>query len=218
MNTLRWDLHRIDESSIGDHHWLSADDDCYYFHEYTPKKGFSFSPANQYIFNFKMKVRHRQEARYRYKTAAIEEAARRWKKVLGGLTTAELTLAPIPPSKIKTHPEFDDRVMRAIRGAATGTNAEVRELILQTESYAAAHEQEDGHRIRPEELQPLYKIAKARPRSTVILFDDMLTTGCHFVAAKAAIREQWPDCTVLGFFLARRVPSASAYADLFEEL
>jgi hypothetical protein len=43
----------------------------------------------------------------------------------------------------------------------------------------------------------------------------MLTTGCHFVAARNAILEKWPNRQVLGFFLARRVPVALDLSDLF---
>lgn len=216
LNILRWDLHRVDESNVGDHHWLNASDACYYFHEYTPKQGFSYSPANQFVFNFKMKVRHRLEPRYRYKTAAIDEAGRRWNALLKTTAVDELTLVPIPPSKIKGDAEYDDRVWRAVQGASASLQVDARELVVQTASYAAAHEQDDGHRIRPEELELLYEVSDIAPRQTIVLFDDMLTTGCHFVAAKAAILARWPGRDVIGFFLARRVPIATDFGDLFD--
>jgi hypothetical protein len=214
---LRWDLHRVDDSNIGDHHWLTAGDECFYFHEYTPKQGFNYSPANDFVLNFKIKVRHRNEPRYHYKTQAINEAGRRWSTLLRTMASdQQLTLVPIPPSKARDHAEYDDRVWRAIRIASTGRQVDARELIVQTESYAAAHEQGDGHRIRPEELQPMYRVSDMAPRQRVILFDDMLTTGCHFVAARNAILEKWPDRQVLGFFLARRVPVALDLSDLLD--
>lgn len=216
MNNLRWDLHRVDESNLSDHHWLSASDACYYFHEYTPKQGFNYSPANNFVLNFKIKVRHRSEPRYRYKTQAIDEAGRRWNVLLQTMASdQQLTLVPIPPSKAKGHAEYDDRIWRAIQIASAGRQVDARELIVQSESYAAAHEQGDGHRIRPDELQPMYQVSDIAPRQTVILFDDMLTTGCHFVAARDAILARWPSRNVVGFFLARRVPVALDPNDLF---
>lgn len=127
----------------------------------------------------------------------------------------QLTLVPIPPSKAKGHAEYDDRIWRAIQIASAGRQVDARELIVQSESYAAAHEQGDGHRIRPDELQPMYQVSDIAPRQTVILFDDVLTTGCHFVAARDALLARWPGRNVVGFFLARRVPVALDPNDLF---
>ena len=218
MNILRWDLHRVDESNIGDHHWLEADDGCYYFHEYTPKQGFNYSPANNFILNFKIKVQYKNTPRYRYKAQAVEEAGRQWGILLKNMANDhQLTLVPIPPSKVKGHAEYDDRVWRSILIARQGRQVDAQELIIQKNSYAAAHEQEDGRRIRPDELEPLYQVSEAAPRDTVVLFDDMLTTGCHFVAAKAAILKKWPGRNVIGIFLARRVPVANHFDDLFLE-
>lgn len=45
------------------------------------------------------------------------------------------------------------------------------------------------------------------PKKTVVLVDDVLTTGAHFVAARNVIRADFPDCRVLGIFIAKRVPA-----------
>jgi predicted amidophosphoribosyltransferase len=37
------------------------------------------------------------------------------------------------------------------------------------------------------------------------LFDDVLTTGAHFVAASRVLRSAWLDATIFGVFIASRV-------------
>ncbi|MCG8461465.1 MAG: hypothetical protein MI919_34720 [Holophagales bacterium] len=37
------------------------------------------------------------------------------------------------------------------------------------------------------------------------LFDDVITTGSHFRAAKDLLLRSWPDLRIVGLFLARAV-------------
>jgi predicted amidophosphoribosyltransferase len=45
------------------------------------------------------------------------------------------------------------------------------------------------------------------------LFDDVLTTGAHFRAAAAALRQSLSDVRIVGFFIARRVPEAADFGE-----
>ncbi|HEX2544399.1 MAG TPA: phosphoribosyltransferase [Ramlibacter sp.] len=205
---LRWDLHAIDDISRPDHHWLSAADSCFYFHEYTSHKGFAFSPANNFISNFKKSPTLAGTAQYVHKTRAIGEAAQNLRR---GMTAqdqawlASATFVPIPPSNEPNDPEYDDRVLRMLNLALAGTSAEVRDLIVQTESYAASHAQQAGQRMRPEDLRAIYSIAPGVvPRQNVVIVDDVLTTGSHYVAVRDVILQSFPTVDVFGIFLARR--------------
>jgi predicted amidophosphoribosyltransferase len=40
----------------------------------------------------------------------------------------------------------------------------------------------------------------------IAVFDDILTTGTHFRAAKRVLSERFPNARIFGFFIARRVP------------
>ena len=134
-------LTKIDELTRGDHTFLEAGDECLFFGDYSARKGFSYSATNQLILNFKKPVRFRGTASWRYKALAINAAANAFTQNLGA-ALSQLTLVPVPPSKLKTDPEYDDRVMdmlRAIRAPA-GVIPDVRELIRQTHPMAAAHE------------------------------------------------------------------------------
>ena len=117
------------------------------------------------------------------------------------------TIAPIPPSKLPTHPEYDDRMMQVVKLACGGKGADVRELLRQAQSYEASHTQVDGQRKKPHELEAMYTVEGPPPKGTVILVDDVLTTGAHFVAVRNVMRAAYPDRRVLGMFIARRVPS-----------
>lgn len=198
-------LLKVDDSNRSDHWYLTAEDRCYYFYEYTAHKGFGYSKVNSFISNLKKPPSQRQEGHYRYKGIAIQEAAGLLRGVLtpGLLTSA--TLVPIPPSKPTDHPDYDDRMEQVVSRACAGLQADARSLIAQVQAYEASHLQgEGGSRIRPAELQALYSLVAPKPRGTVILIDDVLTTGAHFVAAKAAILAEFPEVRVAGIFLARR--------------
>jgi hypothetical protein len=87
-----------------------------------------------------------------------------------------------------------------------GLGGHVKELIVQTESLDPFH---GGTRISPAELAGFYEIDEDvcgdEPPKVIVVFDDMLTTGSHFKAAKAVLNARWPDIPVAGIFLARVV-------------
>ncbi len=201
-------LQAIDDSNRGAHYYLTPNDRCYFLHEFTARKGYNYSPGNQFIFNFKKSPTQRDESHYAYKLRAIEAAIAGYKSVFA--KSSELykscTFVPVPPSKVKDHTEYDDRMWQVVEGFCKGTGADARELILQTQSYDAAHLVSSGQlRIKPEDLASLYQIDSTPPKGTVLLFDDVLSAGCHFRAAKSAITASHPNVEVIGFFLARRV-------------
>ena len=50
------------------------------------------------------------------------------------------TLVPIPPSKAKNDPLHDDRLIQMLRAIRPKGSLDIRELIVQMQSTAAAHE------------------------------------------------------------------------------
>jgi len=51
--------------------------------------------------------------------------------------------------------------------------------------------------------------ARAHPEPrTIGIFDDVLTTGRHFKAVQAVLRDRFPGIPVVGLFVVRRVPPA----------
>jgi hypothetical protein len=197
-------LSKIDPLTFSDHHYLDATDECYFLGEYTARKGYAFSETNQLVLNFKKSVGLRGQPQYRYK---IAQAGRAYAAALNAPWLNIATLVPVPPSKASSHPFYDDRLIQMLRGIRSDPPLDVRELILQVQSTAAAHELEA--RPSPVQLIENYRVNSAAlaPAPQVIgIFDDVLTTGAHFKAVQTMLRRQFPQAHIVGFFVARRVP------------
>ena len=201
---------RIDDLSRPDHWHLAEGDACYFIGEYTARQGYAYSDTNQLILNFKKTVDRRELPEWRYKQAAIRLAAEGFRKGLNPEALDRLTFVPIPPSKSKGHPLHDDRLTRMLHAVRREPPLDIRELIVQTESTEAAHGLEG--RPRPEEIEALYHVDEslsAPPPRTIAVVDDILTTGAHFRAAHAILSARFPTATVVGLFIARRVPNSA---------
>ncbi|MCY3856957.1 MAG: hypothetical protein OXF78_11765 [Rhodospirillales bacterium] len=159
----------------------------------------------------------RDRPEWRYKTKAIQKAASAFRAALADGNLDHLTFVPVPPSRVKGDPLYDDRLVRMIRAIRPTPPLDVRELVVQTESTVPAHERED--RPGPGDIAALYRIDGTLLEGccpTLVVVDDMLTTGAHFRAAASVIVQALPEATVIGLFLVRRVPD-TANLDDFED-
>ncbi len=205
-NDLASRLTKIDELTRPHHRHLRDDDECYYTAEYTARGGYAYSATNDVVLNFKKEVSRRHLPDYKYKEAAIRTAALELRQGLNPEYLDIATLVPIPPSKARSDPDYDDRILRIIRTMVEGRSADVRELIVQTGSLIAYH---TGALRSPDVLAEHYAIddscSRPEPRA-IALFDDVLTTGAHFRAASSVLRERYPNVPIVGIFYARCVP------------
>jgi hypothetical protein len=211
-------LTKVDDLARPDHTYLTATDDCYFLGEYTARKGYAFSPANNLILNFKKSPSTLGTAQWPWKERALQQASTAFRTALNAEFLNGATLVPIPPSKAKADPLYDDRMIRMLRGIRPQPPVDVRELIVQTESSAAAHDQ--AVRPRPDEIVARYRIDPnlllPAPRGVAIC-DDVLTTGAHYRAAHTVLLRAFPGVRMIGLFIARRVPEAVDFSD-FDEL
>lgn len=200
-------LLKIDEIVINEHAYLSLRDNCYYLANYTSGVGYeSKNPINSLILNFKKKVDRRELSDWRYKQQAINIIATRLKEIiLRKINLNDIILVPIPPSKAKNDPMYDDRMTRVLEAASEGiNNCDIRELIIRNTSSPATHI--DGNRLPPFVLKECFDLDLAQEsdlKGNIILFDDVVTTGAHFVACKTLIKEKYPNINVAGVFIAR---------------
>jgi predicted amidophosphoribosyltransferase len=198
---------KIDALTLPDHHYLDAQDICYYAGEYTAGEGHAYSETNQLILNFKKSVDKRRTAQWQYKERAILQAAAIFRAAIKG--DAEITFVPIPPSKAKSDPLYDDRMLQLLQAVCRGRHTDIRELIIQRQSAAAAHLSDT--RPTPDELVANYQLdeslAEPAPQ-TIFVVDDVLTTGCHFKAVKQVLARRFPEARIVGLFLARRAPKS----------
>lgn len=214
-STLPPRLTKIDDLARPDHYYLTAEDDCYFLGEYTARKGYAFSATNQLILNFKKPVTVRGTAQWNYKERAIGDVAAAFRTTLNGEWLNTATLVPIPPSKAKTDPLYDDRLVRMLRAIRPQPAPDTRELIVQRANMAAAHEQ--ANRPKPDDIAANYAIDEQlrNPAPQIIgLFDDVLTTGAHFRAASNILKTAYPAVRIIGVFVARRVPEAVDWAKI----
>jgi predicted amidophosphoribosyltransferase len=176
--------------------------------EWTKGGGYSASVTNQLIANLKKGVDRRGLRDYRYKEEAIEIAAYNLRNAIANEWLQQATLVPIPPSSRKTDANYDDRMTSVLRAMTRGINqADIRELLVQRESKTPAHVSGD---CRPTvaEIMENYEIDESLcdPVPRVIgIFDDILTAGSHFRAAKLVLSARFPGVEIVGVFVARRI-------------
>lgn len=212
-------LTQVDDLIRPDHYHLTADDTCYFLGEYTARADYSVSATNSLIFNFKKSLTKRGEYQWRYKEQAIRQSAEAFRRAINDAWFNSATLIPIPPSKSRTDPLYDDRLTRMLRAIRTQPPLDIRELIVQKASTDAVHHSDT--RLRPEALEALYEIDQklTAPTPNVIgLFDDVLTTGAHFKAAQSILQKTFPGVRVIGLLIARRVPETIDIEALFGDL
>ncbi|WP_051016479.1 hypothetical protein [Bartonella tamiae] len=203
-NLLR--LTRIDDLTRGDHYFLDANDDCYFIWEYKRGAGFR-GKANSLIYNLKKKPSQtKNQAILNHKLNAITECSKTLSEILNPDFIAIATFVPIPCSKHTSDPEYDHRMEQICR-SINGAN-DVRCLVSQNKTTKASHNSEQGNRISIEELMEVYEIDQSLispTPTTIVIVDDVLTTGTHFKAMKKILSQQFPQARILGFFITRRV-------------
>ena len=173
--------------------------------EYTSGGGPKYSQTNQLIINLKKPMNRRGLYEWRYKESAISTAAVAIRNVFREEYLGRWTFVPVPPSKARSHPDYDDRMTQVLRSIRHHPPIDLRELIVQVESTKAAHETED--RPRPEQIEAGYivdeHLTEPRPNGLMVV-DDVLTTGAHFKAAQAVLSRRFPKVPIVGLFIARR--------------
>jgi hypothetical protein len=120
--------------------------------------------TNQLILNLKKSVDRKGKSDYHYKAKAINAAGDLFRSVLkkDWLSTTP-ALVPIPCSKRKDHPLYNDRMTKVLERMMLGLGGDVRELVAQKDSMDSFH---GGTRISPEELAQFYEVDEGlRPRA-----------------------------------------------------
>jgi hypothetical protein len=141
-------LTKIDQLTRADHSYLEEGDECLFFGDYSARQGFSHSATNSVIANFKRPVTYRGTPSWRHKIRVINSVAAAFSSNIGQ-AFEKLTLVPVPPSKLRTDPEYDDRMMMMLRALSPppGLRADVRDLVIQTQAMPAAHDSSNRPRL-----------------------------------------------------------------------
>ena len=198
-----------------DHSYLEETDSCAYLGSYTAGGGYKHSRTNDLVSNLKKSPAVRKTIQWQYKEQAIRTIAR----TIGANISSDwdnMTFVPVPPSELRDTELYDDRMARVAK--LLHEHADVREVIYAHTKREAMHA--SSNKRDPAALKATLAVDPdlvANPRPTVILLDDVLTTGCSFKVCQALIREIWPSCSVHGLFVARRVPVKIDWFDDVDE-
>ncbi len=187
---------------------MTEEDDCFFLREYTSRVGFSFGGTNSLISNLKKKMDRRDRPEWKHKERAIIQCAEEMSDALRDEWLERATLVPIPPSKSRDDPMYDDRMVRICNHIQAGVEVDVREIVYQEGSLEADHEQHEVPRRTIGEIAASYRIDEnllAEPIEFIGIVDDVLTNGRHFQAMKRVLATRLPNVPVQGIFIARRV-------------
>ena len=123
-----------------------------------------------------------------------------------------VTMVPIPPSKAKTDPEYDPRMAIIAKTVVPDTRESIETVCSRQPLHLS------DQRMRPEELFAtlrLQEVPGSQEPTEIILLDDVITTGCSFVACHRLLRDRYPTVLISGIFAARRViDRENPFADL----
>jgi hypothetical protein len=203
---------RIDELTRRDHYYLGDGDVCYFFGEYSARKGRSFSDTNELIVNISMPVKLRDTAKWARKDRAVQKLAQLFRAAFAPDQVSNITFVPLPPALPKDHPEYDDRMSCVLR--AMGDGLDVREMI----ELMSTRESKELSTVRmgPDALFTNMHVVQALldPVPEVIfLVGDVLVTGANFVAAKRRLQQLLPRVPVCGLFAVRKLLETDEFDD-----
>lgn len=197
---------KIDDLHRGSYFHLIESDECYFFGEYAPGAGYA-GATNNLILNFKKDMDTQESPKeWRHKLRAIASVSRMLAEALKPDWLETSTLVPMPPSKARHDPMYDDRMCQVLARIErlTGIDLDTRELLYQTETTRSSSR--SGERLSIGEIRKVYRLDESltdpQPQK-IALFDDLLTSGAHFKVGKELIRRKWPNMRVFGIFLAR---------------
>lgn len=157
--------------------------------------------------NLKKKPSERKiKSGWHYKELAIKQSSKEFAFALDAKWLDEATLIPIPGSKARDHPDYDDRMEKICKGIRGGLD--VRSIVKQITSMDASHTASGGNRASVEELIANYKIDETLTDPAPVnigIFDDVLNVGRHYRAMHTVLSQRFPKVPITGIFVARTI-------------
>jgi predicted amidophosphoribosyltransferase len=110
-------------------------------------------------------------------------------------------------------------MLRMLRAIPAAQPLDIRELLIQQRTMEAAHDADV--RPGPDQIEACYQIDEALCTpvpDTIALFDDVITTGAHFVAASRMLKTRLPKVRIIGLFIARRAPETTDFSEFADDI
>ena len=203
----RW---RIIDESDGLHYYSKRESNrLYYRRIYTVSKNFRFSETNQFIHNLKIAPIPDNFHRMKHKRRAIQLFADALIEIFSSPKNSqrETTIVPIQPSKTDKHPEYDDRIEQVARLVSEKLShvscIPLLKSIEDRESYHTSRKSRKSEDIYSSLRLKNNLCAHVDEESTIVLLDDVIASGAHFIASRQLIEEAFPDTEIFGFFWAK---------------
>lgn len=184
---------------------LTEDDVCFYFMEHTVG-GYAASPSNDKISNFKKPVSARGTGQWPHKQRAI----RQFINDLGSITFKddqdEMMVVPGVTSKPRSDSEWDNRIDKVAEGFADKfTHLSIGKIIDTRDTVVPSSHGGDRDKTVIKN-NTIWDGNCPESADTIIIIDDVLTTGAHFKAWQEIILENCPNVNkVIGVFWALHV-------------
>jgi len=180
--------------------YLNEHDIIYYHLEYS-EGGFQKSSANQWVFNYKKGIEHRNERQWYYKDTAIRQFA---ELIIETQLGNNCILLAGATSKRRDSPSFDSRNEDVLKIVNKATGIPISSNLDAVQDFEPVHFR-GGHRS-PAMLRGLYRFTPFENiPELVYIVDDVITSGSHFVVWKDLIHDYHPELEVRGIYLARTV-------------
>lgn len=156
-----------------------------------------------------------------YKEKAIHQIAKELSAVVPDDYFEGTAFVPMPPSKTRSDPEYDPRLIQILElmKEQRGGKVVISDSVSRTVSREAFHLSDSRRRPTPEkQLETLALDHSPLPEACnrFAVFDDIITTGSSYVAMHNLLQRARPDAVIFGLFVARRVfpPSTSRFANV----
>jgi len=208
MSASRW--RKADESVALAHCPDHEKKDIFYARIYTIGQGYMYSTTNNDIINLK----HTPDSGsgpLRYKKRAIRKCAQELAGFFGLNLSTQFAAVPIPPSKTRAHPLYDDRLEQVVNKVAqicaNVIAYPVLEGIMDLEPYHSGAERSaqgcfDAMQVVDTQRR-LYAQSTGR---TIAVVDDVLTSGAHYEGARWHLQREFPQDRIIGVFWTKAEP------------
>jgi predicted amidophosphoribosyltransferase len=124
-------------------------------------------------------------------------------EVLKFKSRPDMIIVPMFTSKSRNDPEFDDRLECVAKYVREKTSQRIGFNLDVIRSSEPFH---NSRALRvPAEIEKTISFTPFKPPipTKVLLIDDVVTTGAHFIACNNKIKGQYPDIEIFGLFLAK---------------
>lgn len=185
--------------------YLEPNDLCFYIMEYYSHKGYQHGKENSLIFNFKKGVQDNGQI---YKTQAINTISQLLSSLFKGnmlLTKDNYIFIPIPPSKIKSDRNYDDRLVKVLQNITDEVNICYCDILDRLTTITSLHNSNQNRHPSMHDFVFNCDNTDLFKNKTLILLDDVITSGSTFNAAKNILLKNIPNIKIIGLFIARSV-------------